>query len=176
MKLRRWPRDSKLPGVYHVDLRSGVHAARAFNLSGEELERRFAAPMRAGRTFSFEDREWEPKDTRMTVYEAEQLRPDQIGMGRGWQTVQKLGSDVTAQVLAAAVQTAAAPAGPSTHDPLRERLIGRLAAGPVTLPEIISIAAALDPDATMEEHAGASAQAIWELLRQGSAQLSASDR
>jgi len=162
--------------VYHVDLRSGVHAARAFNLAAGELEVRFLAPMRAGHPFKYEDLEWNPSETRMTVYEAERLRPDQIGLGRGWATVEKTGTDVTAQVRASAPLASTEPDASEEPNPLRDRLIGRLAAGPVTLPEIIAFAADLAPDAGMEAHAGASAQVIWELLRSGSVQLSASGR
>jgi hypothetical protein len=159
--------------VYHVDLRSGMYAARAFNLDGDQLERRFLAPMRSGRVFDYEDREWDPRDTEMVVFEGGHLRPDQMGLGRGWATVEKHGTDVTAQVMADSPATAARPANSS---PLMDRLIGRLAAGPVTLPEVIALAADLAPEGNMEEHAGASAQAIWELLRSGGAQLSASGK
>ncbi len=55
-------------------------------------------------------------------------------------------------------------------------MIGRLAAGPVTLPEVIALAADLAPQGNIDEHASASAQAIWELLRSGGAQLSASGK
>ncbi len=86
-----------------------MHAARAFNLDGDQLERRFLAPFRAGRVFNYEDREWDPRDTQMAVFEGGHLRPDQMGLGRGWATVEKHGTDVTAQVM---VNSPAAPLHP----------------------------------------------------------------
>jgi hypothetical protein len=80
---------------------------------------------------------------------------------------------------AAAQQRAQAPAptpapavAVSVPDALRERLIGRLSAGPVTLADIAAIAADLMPESPPEEQLAASRGAALELLSAGDAHLS----
>jgi hypothetical protein len=160
--------------VYHVDLRSGVHAARAFNLSAAELETRFLAPVRAGLVFNYEDRDWDPAETKVTVIEADRLRTDQIGMGRGWANAEKRGRDVTAEVLASP-PAAVAPARPNGVDQLKERLIGRLSAGPVPLAQAVTMAGELGPGHRVSEQFAVAELAVWELLHQAEAGLEADD-
>ena len=173
--------------MLHVEMRFRFQTARAFNLGAEEVETRFLKPLRAGKVFEYEGKEWDPRKTKLKVYEAPELAAHQLGMGRGWQTVEKEGREVTATMLAgggsgvteAPEQTAGArpqAQRPPVTDQLHERLIGRLSAGPVTLPEVIAIATDLMPESDVDERAAVSAQAIWELLREGNAQLSPSDR
>jgi hypothetical protein len=168
--------------VLHVEMRFRFQTARAFNLGAEEVETRFLKPLRAGKLFEYEGREWDPRKTKLKVYEAPEMAAHQLGMGRGWQTVEKEGREVTQAMLASGGsgvtqgprQTAGAR--PPVTDQLHERLIGRLSAGPVTLPEVIAIATDLMPESDVDERSAVSAQAIWELLREGNAQLSPSDR
>ncbi len=174
--------------MYHVDLRSGVHGARAFNLSEDELESRFLVSFRAGRTFSYEDREWDPSETQLTVFEAGRLRPDQIGMGRGWANVQKRGTDVTTRLLGSAPpQTAATvaedsprsqpdPRRPPGIDRLQERLIGRLGAGPLELHAAVTMAAELLPGHRASEQLALAEQAVWEMLHRAGVGLEVDGR
>jgi hypothetical protein len=59
---------------------------------------------------------------------------------------------------------------------LRERLIGRLAAGPVNAEQITAIAESLMPTSDEVGRRAACEQAVWELLAGGEAQLAPSDR
>ena len=86
--------------MFHVELRQFPHQARAFNLSREELDTRVIAPWVAGRAIELDDRRWSPERARLTIYESPHLTPDQLGMGRGWQSVTRDGVDVTARLLA----------------------------------------------------------------------------
>ena len=157
--------------MYHVQLYTRLHQARVYNLDREELQRGFLDPMRTPALFVYEGHEWEPRKTKLSVYEAERLRPDQIAMGRGWSNVMKLGHDVTQEVLAER-PAPAPPAGTAAATArLRERLIGRLSAGPVMLQEIIAMAADLMPESDAAEQLAASHRAASELLHSGSASL-----
>ncbi len=169
--------------MFHVELRMGMHVVREFNLSEQRLWLEFLAPLMAGQDFTLEGHEFSPRQTRLTVYEGVELRPDQLGMGRGWQNVERSASDVTERVLARAREhTAAAasktpePARPAAAELLRERLIGRLSAGPIAAAEILAIASELVPDASDAERQQIAGHAAWALLVRDAAQLTPSGR
>jgi hypothetical protein len=172
--------------MFHVEIREGMQVVREFNLNDQRLWLEFLAPLMADEEFSVEGHDFIPRQTRLTIYEGPELRSDQLGMGRGWQNVQRSASDVTARVLASARehvaasdQTAAADATPSKPTPasaaaadlLRERLIGRLSAGPIAGHELLSIAAELMPDSAEIERLETVRQAVWALLERDAAQL-----
>jgi hypothetical protein len=157
--------------VYHVQLYTRLHQARVYNLSIEELQQQFLDPMRGPGLFVYEGHEYEPRKTKLAVYEADRLRPDQIAMGRGWPNVEKLGKDVTLEVLAQRPAPGPVAGTPAALAQLKERLIGRLSAGPVTLQEIIAMAGDLMPGSDADEQVAASHRAASELLHSGSALL-----
>lgn len=171
-----------------------TNVVREFNLSEQRLWVRFLAPLMADREFTFEGHDFIPRRTRLKVYEGPELRSDQLGMGRGWQNVERTATDVTERVLARAREhtgtalqpTAAgaqAPAhrpaaaqGPPAADLLRERLAGRLASGPLTALEVTDSAGELMPEAGEQERLEVARQAVWALLERGVAQLAPGDR
>ena len=175
--------------MFHVEMRSGMHVVREFNLSERELWTQFLAPLMADHEFVVAGHDFIPRKTRIKIYEGPELRPDQLGMGRGWQNVERSAGDVTERVLARAREFVAtgsaggagaptpasaggAPAGaPPATDALRERLIGRPSAGPVTIEEIVTIAADLMPESSPQERRAAAERAAVALLDAGSAQL-----
>lgn len=165
--------------MYHVEMRMGMQVVREFNLSEQRLWLQFLQPLMAGRDFMLEGHEFSPRQTRLKVFEGPELRPDQLGMGRGWPNVERAAEDVTERVLARAREhteraTAAGPAvavRAGTVDLLRERLIGRLSAGPIAAAEILALAAELMPDAGEAQRRGAAEQAAWALLERDLAQL-----
>ena len=156
--------------MFHVEMRAGLHVMREFNLSERELWVQFLAPLMAGREFTFEGHDFIPRKTRIKVYEGPELRPDQLGMGRGWQNVERTASDVTERVLEHARAFAADAAEPVV-DPLRERVIGRLSAGNVSLDEIEAMAADLLPGSGKSERHAATQRVALALLESGAAQL-----
>lgn len=164
--------------MFHVEMRMGMQVVREFNLSDERLWLIFLAPLMADHDFTVEGHDFAPHATRLTVYEGPELRPDQLNFGRGWQNAERTSNEVTEAVLAKArefvASHAAAPestAAASAPDALRERLIGRLSAGPVTLADITAIAADLMPESTPEERLAASRAVALELLSSGGAHL-----
>ena len=156
--------------MYHVQLRESVHVVRAFNLTAEEVRNRYLSLLAAGSPFMLEGHEWEPRKTRLLIYEGPELRPDQIAMGRGWPTVERSGTDVTKELLAQPPTTSAGERVPEV-DQLKERLIGRLSADEIELSEILRMVAGLMPGHRVSEQLAATEQAVWELLHQGQAQL-----
>lgn len=154
--------------MFHVELRQRPHVARAFNLDIEELQRRFLGPLRAGRTITHGDREWAAGKTRMTIYEGRELGPEEIGLGRGWNNARRSGTDVTERMLNAAPARAERP---EEVDRLKERLLGRLSAGPILLAEVVALADDLPSGARASHRLGLAELAVWELLHQGAAEL-----
>lgn len=155
--------------MFHIELKQRPHTARAFNLTEEELNQRFLAPLRAGRAVSYGEREWEPSQTRLTVYEGRALGPEEIGLGRGWQNAVRTGTEVTERVLNS--RPAARVERPGEVDRLKERVLGRLTAGPQTLAEVVEMADRLLPQARPSQRLSLAELTVWELLHEGTVQL-----
>ncbi|HEX3615027.1 MAG TPA: hypothetical protein VHU61_00700 [Solirubrobacteraceae bacterium] len=172
--------------MFHVEMRMGMQVVREFNLSEQRLWLEFLAPLMAGNDFTVEGHDFIPRQTRLNVYEGPELRTDQLGMGRGWQNVERTATDVTERVLARArehvaanaasqpgVLSATTPAAASTASAelLRERLIGRLSAGPISSRELLATAAELMPDSDAQQRIATVRQVVWALLEHDAAQL-----
>ncbi|HWD70687.1 MAG TPA: hypothetical protein VG293_10870 [Solirubrobacteraceae bacterium] len=166
--------------MFHVEMRMGIQLVREFNLSERRLWLQFLQPLMADQDFTLEGHEFSPRQTRLKVYEGPELRPDQLGMGRGWQNVERSAGDVTERVLARAREHSARAdperAQPAAADLLRERLIGRLSAGPARAAEVLAMAAEMMPDSSDAERLQAAQEACWALLERGVAQLTPSGR
>ena len=156
--------------MFHVELKQRPNTTRAFNLTQEELNRRFLAPLRAGESVTYAEREWDPARTRLTIYEGRELGPEEIGLGRGWQNVVRSGTEVTEQMLNSA------PTGrverPEEVGRLKDRVLGRLTAGPQSLAEVVEMADAMLPAARPSQRLGAAELTVWELLQEGTVELS----
>jgi hypothetical protein len=169
--------------MFHAEMRAGPHVVREFNLDERALWVRYLAPLLGGREFAREGHEWNPNKTRLTVLEGPELRTDQISMGRGWPNAQRASTDVTGAVLTRARELHAQ--APTTRSPageqqsplgagtgvLRERLIGRLGAGPIGAEQIEALAGSAMPNADDGTRRAACERAVWELLAAGEAQL-----
>jgi hypothetical protein len=168
--------------MFHVEIRMGMAVVREFNLSQERLWLVFLAPLMADHEFNVEGHDFTPRATRLTVYEGPELRPDQLSFGRGWQNAARTASDVTERVLERAREYTAGQAEqphralPAASDLVRERLLGRIAAGPISAEEILEVAGELMPDAPEQERLDVAQYVAWELLERGSAQLTPSGR
>jgi hypothetical protein len=183
--------------MFHLELRQGIQSVRAFNMNEQQLSARFLAPLLADQEFTYEGHDWTPRKVRIRIFDGPELQTYQLGMGRGWQEVERKYADVTEAVLEAARGRAtAAPDQPATAsypatashpvtashpapptqpqdavDPLRERLIGRLFAGPVPFDDVVKMAAELMPGTTADAQLVAAERAAVELLQAGGAQL-----
>src|SRR5436190_10395298 len=99
--------------MFHVQLRQFPNVSREFNLSAEDLRARILVPWLTGEMVQSGDRGWAPERARLTIYEGPTLRPEDMGMGRGWQNVTRQGQDVTASLLAQGARSGAAGRSPA---------------------------------------------------------------
>ncbi len=143
---------------------------RAFNLQEQDVTSRFLGPLMSGRALTYEGQEWDPKKTRLTVLEGPELRREEIGMGRGWANAQRAGTDVTERLIARArEQTQRSPA----LDRLKERIAGRIEAGPLPLRRVVALTEELMEGRRASERLAVAELAVWELLHERSLELGA---
>ncbi len=148
--------------MFHVELRRFPHAGRAFNLSQDELLSRFVTPWVHDLPITLDERRWSAdKKTRLTIYEAPAVAPEERGLGRGWSTVTREGREVTERVLDEA-RRAVAPPVPLPE--LKATLLAAAQAGPVRAAEAVSLAGRRG---RASERLALVEQAVWELLHQG---------
>ena len=55
--------------AFHVEVRSGLHHARSFNLSAEELRQTVLEPWLSRRPVDLGDRKWDPEESELRVLE-----------------------------------------------------------------------------------------------------------
>jgi len=149
--------------VYHVELRQFPHVARVFNLSRDELESRFVSPWVGGAIIDHEDRRWAPERSKLKILEGPELRPDELGMGRGWDTATRSGTDVTDAVIAQARRGAEARPEVETL----KAAIGEVAGTPLGFQDVMALAAAAHPHWRASQQLELAEQAVWEMLHQG---------
>jgi hypothetical protein len=152
--------------VFHVELRQFPHQARAFNLTREELDARILGPWTSGAAVELLDRRWTSEKAKLTVLEGAELRPDEIGLGRGWSNAARSGQDVTTKLLQEASRRRQAPA-----DELKEAIVAACAGSPIPLSQVVAVAAAREPQGRPSELLGAAEQGVWELLHTGRLRL-----
>jgi len=152
--------------VFHVELRQFPHQARAFNLSREELDAQILEPWVTGAPIQLQDRRWTSEKAKLTVLEGAELRPDEIGMGRGWNNATKGGQDVTANLLEELRHSLQAPA-----DELKQAIVAACSGSPIALAQVVAVAAAREPQRRPSELLGAAEQGVWELLHAGRLRL-----
>jgi hypothetical protein len=150
--------------AFHVQLRQFPHVARAFNLTRDELQSWLVEPWLAGRAVQLQDRSWDPERARLTICEAPELRPDEIGLGRGWANVTRAGTEVTETLLADARGSIARSTGE-----LKSAILARCARGPVALRDIVPLAGTEQLRAS--ERLALAEQAAWELMHSGEVRL-----
>jgi hypothetical protein len=139
------------PALFHVELKQFPHVARAFNLSREELQARILGPFVRDQVVELQDRRWAPERVKLMIYEGRRLRPDEIGLGRGWNNVVRNSTDVTERLLAEARAEANPPL-----DALKQAILDRCAAGPVGFEQLEELGGG-----------GALDAAVWQLVREG---------
>ncbi|WP_249009181.1 hypothetical protein [Conexibacter sp. DBS9H8] len=157
---------------FHVELRDGREIVRAFNLGAEEVRARFLEPLRTGAIFTLQDKEFEPRTARLTVIEGERLAPGQLALGQGWTNAVKRGRDVTGTFLSASVPPPA-PAALAVSGRLKERILGRVAAGPMALGDGLALTGDLLPGHRVSDRLAAVETSVWELLHAGEITLAA---
>jgi hypothetical protein len=151
---------------FHVELKDHRDVVRAFNLTEEQVTARFITPLRTSTRFSIEDKEFESRKARLIIVEGPRLATGELTLGQGWTTARKRGEDVTQRFLTASSVSMplAGDAGMEISSRLRERVLGRLAAGPLPLNQAIGLSADLMPGHRVSERLAAIETVIWEML------------
>lgn len=140
--------------VFHVELRKFPHVTHAFNLTADELDHRIVRPWLRGLPVEWGERQWLPGQAKITIYEGARLRPEDVGMGRGWQNAKRGAKNVTEDILAAA----------DSLSPLKEAI---LATVPIEISAVVMLANERFPERRVSERLALAEQAVWELLHLG---------
>jgi hypothetical protein len=148
--------------MFHVELRQFPHQGRAFNLDRDELDRRILEPWLRGEPVELQDRRFDPDKAKLTIYEGRVLELNEMGLGRGWANVTRVGEDVTDRLL---IDARAQALAPPDLDELKRGLLARAASGPLSMSDVLQVAAELGA-------AGAERDAVWQLLGEGQLVLS----
>ena len=131
---------------------------------------RFVMPWIRGAAITLDDRRWsQDKKTRLTVYDAPPIAPEQRGLGRGWSTVTRAGEDVTKTVLDRAAKVIAPPV-PLAE--LKAKLAAAAHGGPIPAREAVAMAGGRG---RTSERLALAEQAVWELLHEGQLSLADAD-
>jgi hypothetical protein len=115
---------------YHVEIGSSFNHARVFNVEETELRETVLEPWVRGLPFEFGEKEWEPRESRLTILEGRELSPPDLSFGQGWANALRGAEDVTRSMLEAAeasapVQTAAIVEADSLETALKVVRAGR---------------------------------------------------
>ncbi|HET8979254.1 MAG TPA: hypothetical protein VFN87_13915 [Solirubrobacteraceae bacterium] len=172
--------------MYHLELRQFPHVARIFNLGREELDARFVRPWVTGSIIEHDERRWAPDRVRLKILEGRALRPDELGMGRGWATASRACADVTEAVMAevrrgarahpeveslkAVIEEVAAGAPPRGTE---ARAAGTAPGGAIGFADVMALAAAAHPGRRVSEQLAIAEQAVWEMLHQQRLEMTA---
>ncbi len=114
---------------FHVEISSPVDRARVLNVDEAELRTEILESWVAGLPFKFQGRDWQPRESRLTILEGPTLEP-QSDAEDSWEKALQAADDVTRPMLEAA--EASAPArlamvieGDSAEGALRDLDSGR---------------------------------------------------
>jgi hypothetical protein len=159
---------------FHVELKDQREIVRAFNLTEEQVRTQFVEPLRAGRMFMIEDKEFEPRKAQLIVIEGKnKLGIGELGLGQGWTNAVKRGEDVTKQFLSATGAQQPATLTLELSGRLKERIRGRLAAGPLALGDGLGLTGDLLKGHRVSERLSTVEIAVWEMLHGGELTLHA---
>jgi hypothetical protein len=92
---------------FHIEISSALDRARVLNVGEAELRKEILEPWVAGLPFGFGGRDWEPRESRLTILEGPAIAQPS-GAEEGWVDALRAAEDVTRTMLEAA--EASAPA------------------------------------------------------------------
>ena len=84
---------------FHVEIKSGMQHARAFNLEEGSLRRTIIEPWLAGLVIELGDRDWEPKECTLRILEGPELSGPDLALGRGWDNAERRSENVTRRLV-----------------------------------------------------------------------------
>jgi len=105
------PDSGSPPAVYHLEVGRSFHRARLFNLDRSGLDG-VLGPWSAGQVVEIGEREWDPRESTLTILEGRELDPSELALGQGWNSATRVSRDVSAEMTAAAAREGS-PSPPS---------------------------------------------------------------
>jgi hypothetical protein len=153
--------------VFHIEVRQFPNVGRSFNLSAVQLDEQILKPWLGGRVVVLDERRFAPEKAKLTIYEGPRLRPEEMGLGRGWANVTRSGEDVTQRLVSMAHRDAA------SADPLRQfkqEVVERSADG-MAVRDVLLLADRRHPQSRLSDRLALAERAIWELLHGGELQM-----
>jgi hypothetical protein len=87
---------------FHVEIAGGFHLARVFNLNREDLAAKVVGPWLEDRTIEMGDREWQPRDSSLTILEGPRMETEDLSFGQGWANAERASKNVTREVISQA--------------------------------------------------------------------------
>jgi hypothetical protein len=88
--------------AFHVELSAGLHRARTFNLSREDLTAKVIEPWLEDRAIEMGDREWVPRTSALKILEGPEMRDADLAVGQGWANAERACENTTRRLLAEA--------------------------------------------------------------------------
>jgi hypothetical protein len=114
---------------FHVEVSSSPHRARAFNLDRAGLWQAILEPWVAGRVFEFGEREWNPRESGLTILEGKAMDPPDLAFGQGWSNALRSARDVTREAMDSAELRLPAPAAATVEAASLEEALSQLQSG-----------------------------------------------
>jgi len=95
---------------FHVEVSSSANRARVFNVEEIALRRTVLDPWVAGLAFEFDEHDWDPRGSRLTILEGPEVDSPELALEQSWSNVLRAATDVTRSMLEAAEADAPAQA------------------------------------------------------------------
>jgi hypothetical protein len=87
------------PLMFHVEISHGVHRARVFNLTREDLVEKVVQPWLEDRQITMGDRKWIPRESELRILEGSRMENTDLAFGQGWANAERVSQNVTRQQL-----------------------------------------------------------------------------
>ncbi len=95
--------------MFHVEVSRGVHRARVFNLSREDLVEKVVQPWLDDRQLVMGDRKWIPRESELKILDGPQMENADLSFGQGWANAERASEDVTRELLSTVPKASATP-------------------------------------------------------------------
>jgi hypothetical protein len=92
--------------VFHVEVSQGVHRARVFNISRDDLTDKVIQPWLEDRQITMGDRKWLPRESELKILEGPRMENPDLAFGQGWANAERASENVTRQLIETAAPAA----------------------------------------------------------------------
>ncbi len=88
--------------MFHVEISTGFHRARVFNLNQEDVMAKVVQPWLEEQTIEMGDREWSPRESSLRILEGPEMKNQDLSFGQGWANAERASENVTRGLLSTA--------------------------------------------------------------------------